>query len=207
MEKKENKTIKCRYITSLEWEQTKENTAKKGNYFNNCVKIITDGYETYCCSETIIDSIVEHVNDGTLTNSEKTTTNNEKMAHYTFIDKQNNITYIIKMPTELEKYDFIRNDMKQLDKLCETTNKIHNMAIKRNVSKKAIAVIVGAATLVGSYVGTTKIKKELTKPAPSREHYTYNQYYGNVMSEDQFNENVERLYEIAEKYNQKQLRK
>ena len=68
----ENKSIKCRYITPLEWEQTN----KKGNYFDNSVKIITDGYETYCCSETIIDSLVEHVNDGTLTSSQKQTTNN-----------------------------------------------------------------------------------------------------------------------------------
>ena len=203
----ENKSIKCRYITPLEWGQTKEKENKKGNYFNNCVKIITAGYDTYCCSETIINSIVEHVNDGTLTNSRKAVTNNEKMTHYTFEDKQNNINYMIKIPTELEEYDFIRNDIKQLDKLCNTTHEIRNIRIRRNVSKKTIAAVIGAATLVGSYVGTTKIKKELTKPAPSRDHYTYNQYYGNVMSEEQFNENVEKLSEIAEKYKQKQLKK
>ena len=202
----ENKSIKCRYITPLEWEQTN----KKGNYFDNSVKIITDGYETYCCSETIIDSLVEHVNDKTLTNSQKQTTNNGKMNQYTFVDKTNKINYIIKIPTELKKYDFIRNDIKQLDKLCDTTNKIRNHTIIKNVSKRAIAAVVGAVTLVGSYAVTTKIKKELTKPAPSTEHQTYNNYYGNIMREEKFNENVERLSEIAEKYEkqkQKTLKK
>lgn len=202
----ENKSIKCRYITPLEWEQTN----KKGNYFDNSVKIITDGYETYCCSETIIDSLVEHVNDGTLTNSKKQTTNNGKINQYTFVDKTNKINYIIKIPTELKKYDFIRNDIKQLDKLCDTTNKIRNHTIIKNVSKRAIAAVVGAVTLVGSYAVTTKIKKELTKPAPSTEHQTYNNYYGNIMREEKFNENVERLSEIAEKYEkqkQKTLKK
>lgn len=202
----ENKSIKCRYITPLEWEQTN----KKGNYFDNSVKIITDGYETYCCSETIIDSLVEHVNDKTLTSSQKQTTNNGKMNQYTFVDKTNKINYIIKIPTELKKYDFIRNDIKQLDKLCDTTNKIRNHTIIKNVSKKAIAAVVGAVTLVGSYAVTTKIKKELTKPAPSTEHQTYNNYYGNIMREEKFNENVERLSEIAEKYEkqkQKTLKK
>lgn len=202
----ENKSIKCRYITPLEWEQTN----KKGNYFDNSVKIITDGYETYCCSETIIDSLVEHVNDGTLTSSQKQTTNNGKMNQYTFVDKTNKINYIIKIPTELKKYDFIRNDIKQLDKLCDTTNKIRNHTIIKNVSKRAIAAVVGAVTLVGSYAVTTKIKKELTKPAPSTEHQTYNNYYGNIMREEKFNENVERLSEIAEKYEkqkQKTLKK
>lgn len=202
----ENKSIKCRYITPLEWEQTN----KKGNYFDNSVKIINDGYETYCCSETIIDSLVEHVNDGTLTSSQKQTTNNGKMNQYTFVDKTNKINYIIKIPTELKKYDFIRNDIKQLDKLCDTTNKIRNHTIIKNVSKRAIAAVVGAVTLVGSYAVTTKIKKELTKPAPSTEHQTYNNYYGNIMREEKFNENVERLSEIAEKYEkqkQKTLKK
>lgn len=202
----ENKSIKCRYITPLEWEQTN----KKGNYFDNSVKIITDGYETYCCSETIIDSLVEHVNDGTLTNSQKQTTNNGKINQYTFVDKTNKINYIIKIPTELKKYDFIMNDIKQLDKLCDTTNKIRNHTIIKNVSKRAIAAVVGAVTLVGSYAVTTKIKKELTKPAPSTEHQTYNNYYGNIMREEKFNENVERLSEIAEKYEkqkQKTLKK
>lgn len=202
----ENKSIKCRYITPLEWEQTN----KKGNYFDNSVKIITDGYETYCCSETIIDSLVEHVNDKTLTSSQKQTTNNGKMNQYTFVDKTNKINYIIKIPTELKKYDFIRNDIKQLDKLCDTTNKIRNHTIIKNVSKRAIAAVVGAVTLVGSYAVTTKIKKELTKPAPSTEHQTYNNYYGNIMREEKFNENVERLSEIAEKYEkqkQKTLKK
>ena len=202
----ENKSIKCRYITPLEWEQTN----KKGNYFDNSVKIITDGYETYCCSETIIDSLVEHVNDGTLTNSQKQTTNNGKMNQYTFVDKTNKINYIIKIPTELKKYDFIMNDIKQLDKLCDTTNKIRNHTIIKNVSKRVIAAVVGAVTLVGSYAVTTKIKKELTKPAPSTEHQTYNNYYGNIMREEKFNENVERLSEIAEKYEkqkQKTLKK
>ena len=202
----ENKSIKCRYITPLEWEQTN----KKGNYFDNSVKIITDGYETYCCSETIIDSLVEHVNDKTLTSSQKQTTNNGKINQYTFVDKTNKINYIIKIPTELKKYDFIRNDIKQLDKLCDTTNKIRNHTIIKNVSKRAIAAVVGAVTLVGSYAVTTKIKKELTKPAPSTEHQTYNNYYGNIMREEKFNENVERLSEIAEKYEkqkQKTLKK
>lgn len=199
----ENKSIKCRYITPLEWKQTN----KKGTYFDNSVKIITDGYETYCCTETIINSLVEHVNDKTLTNAQKITTNNGKINQYTFIDKINRINYIIKIPTELKEYDFIRNDIKQLDKLCNATHKIRNIKIKRSVGKKVAAVVVGTATLVGSYTATTKIKKELTKKAPSTEHYTYNQYYGNIMREEEFNENVEKLRKIYEKVQEQYKRK
>ena len=195
----ENKSIKCRYITPLEWEQTEE----QGKYFNNSVKIITDGYETYCCSETIINSLVEHVNDGTLTTSEKTKTNNGKIDQYTYIDKKNSINYVLKIPTELKKYDFIRNDIEQLEVLRATIKRIRNINILKNVGKKTAAVVIGTATLVGSYAATTKIKKELTKPAPSTEHQTYNNYYGNIMSEDEFNENVEKLSKIAKKYKQK----
>lgn len=205
-----NKSIKYRYITPLEWEQKKEKERKTGNYFNNCVKIIKDGYEKPCCSEMIINSLVKHVNDGNLTNSQKKVTNNGKWLEYTFMDNVNNINYKVNIPTELEIYDFIRNDIKQLDKLCDTTKKIRNHTIIKNVSKRAIAAVVGAVTLVGSYAVTTKIKKELTKPAPSTEHQTYNNYYGNIMSGEKFNENVERLSEIAEKYEkqkQKTLKK
>ena len=116
--------------------------------------------------------------------------------------------YFIRKTTSESKLGSAQEQAKKI--IDDTTNKIRNHTIIKNVSKRAIAAVVGAVTLVGSYAVTTKIKKELTKPAPSTEHQTYNNYYGNIMREEKFNENVERLSEIAEKYEkqkQKTLKK
>lgn len=206
MEKKENKTLKCRYISSTEWEQI---NGSENNYFDNGVKITVDGQSTYCCSKTIIGSIARRLNNGELTFSSKEIKYDGKLIEYVFEDKNNNITTKIQIPTVLQydpRHVFINNDVRALDKLCNITKKERNLRLFRSGMKKVGTAAIATVTLALSYAGTRKVITELSKPAPSTEHLTYNLYYGNIMAEEQFNENVQRLYESNKRIEEEKAR-
>lgn len=206
MEKKENKIIKCRYISSEEWENV---NGTEDNYFDNGVKIMVDGQSTYCCSYTIIESIARRLNNGELTFSNKVIKYNGKQIEYIFEDKINNITTKVEIPTSLEddpRYMFIRRDIKTLDTLCNITKKERNLRLFRSGMKKIATIALATATFAASYAGTRKIVTTLSEH-PDPEHLTYNLYYGNVMSEEQFNENVQRLYESHQRQKEREQQK
>lgn len=194
MEKKGNRTLKCRYISSEEWENV---NGTEDNYFENAVEIKVDGQSTYGCSYTVIESIARRLNNGELTFSSKEVKYNGKQIEYIFEDKINNITTKIEIPTSLKydpRYMFINKDIKTLDTLCNITKKERNLRIFKSGMKKVGAAVIATATLAASYAGTRKLVTTLSEH-PDPEHLTYNLYYGNIMSEEEFNENVQRLYE------------
>lgn len=206
MEKKENRTLKCRYISSTEWEQV---SGSEDNYFDNGVKITVDGQSTYCCSKTIIESIARRLNNGELTFSSKEVIYNGKQIEYIFEDKFNNITTKIEIPTSLEydpRYMFINKDIRTLDTLCNITKKERNLRLFRSGMKKVGAAAIAATTLALSYAGTRKLITTLSEH-PDPEHLTYNLYYGNIMAEEQFNENVQRLYESHQRQKEREQQK
>ena len=206
MEKRGNRTLKCRYITSTEWEQV---NGTEDNYFDNDIKITVDGQSTYCCAKTIIKSIATHLNDGGLTFSNKQIKYEGKLIEYIFEDQKNNVTTKIQIPTcltEDPRHVFINNDIRVLDQLCNTTKKERKTRLFKSGMKKIGTAVLATVTLAASYAGTRKIVTTLSEH-PDPEHLTYNLYYGNVMSEEQFNENVQRLYESHQKQKEREQQK
>lgn len=211
MERREYNILKYRYITPTEWEQ--KNGSEEQYFENGVKKTPSEGYP-YCCSETIIENLAESLNNLTIPKAYKNMKNEGKIIEYIFVlEKENRIikinipTSLIKDEYYLEKYPFIRNNIKQYDKICKLSQDIRKAKNVREVYKKSVTAILSAATLAISYAGTRKVINELTKPAPSMEHYTYNQYYGNVMAEEDFNEKVEALRKSYEKTQEKYRRK
>lgn len=211
MERREYNILKCRYITPTEWEQV---NGSEEQYFENGVKITANGEYTYCCSETIIESLAKRLNNLTIPKAYKNMKNEGKIIEYIFVLEKENRIIKINIPTSLirdeyylEKYPFIRNNIKQYDKICKLSQDIRKAKNVKEACKKSAAAILSAATLAISYAGTRKVINELTKPAPSMEHYTYNQFYGNVMAEEDFNEKVEALRKSYEKTQEKYKRK
>ena len=211
MERREYNILKYRYITPTEWEQ--KNGSEEQYFENGVKKTPSEGYP-YCCSETIIENLAESLNNLTIPKAYKNMKNEGKIIEYIFVLEKENRIIKINIPTSLikdeyclEKYPFIRNDIKQYDKICKLSQDIRKAKNVREAYKKSVTAILSAATLAISYAGTRKVINELTKPAPSMEHYTYNQYYGNVMAEEDFNEKVEALRKSYEKTQEKYRRK
>ena len=208
MEKRENNILKCRYITPIEWEQI---NGSEEQYFENGVKITTNGESTYCCSETIIKSLAKRLNEGIVPKAYKNIINAGKTIEYIFVYEEEGRIIKINIPTSLtkdvEKYPFIRSDVRQYDKICKLSQEIRTSKNVKEVCKKTAAALLSAATLVISYVGTRKVIEHLSQPAPSTEHLTYNLYYGNIMSEEDFNANVQRMYESHKRIEAEQARK
>ena len=71
MERREYNLLKCRYITPTEWEQV---NGSEEQYFENGVKITANGEYTYCCSETIIESLAKRLNNLTIPKAYKNST-------------------------------------------------------------------------------------------------------------------------------------
>ena len=177
-----NKIIRCTLISEDQFKLEERYLNKESNYtyYENSAKIITDGVTTYCSMDMIVDSITKHLKDKTLTFSKKTTINDgnkEIGTRYEFKDKKNKFTTIVIIPKEIiemkydkyPKYDFIGENVKKIENLNKSTNRIRNLRIKRRIG----AAIIGAATITGSLLGTAKIIYNSNKNQQTTPAYTY----------------------------------
>ena len=212
MEKKENKIIKYRYIPSDKWENV---NGTEDNYFENAVEIRGDvQVPANGCSYDVIESIANRLNNGELLSASKEVKYNGKQIEYIFEGKKNCGTIEVSIPAHLSddpRHIFISKDIKTLDTLCNTTKNIRNLRLFKSGLKRVGTAVIAAATLAASYAGTRKLVTTLSEH-PDTEHLTYNLYYGNIMAEEEFNANVQRLYESsqrieAEQARQKELKK
>lgn len=206
MEKKENRTIEYTYIPSEEWENV---NGTEDNYFANDVKKKNGGEWSYTNASEVFELIANKLENSELASARKEVKYNGKQIEYTFEGKKNCETVEVKIPTKLlkdQRHVFINNDVRVLDELCNTTKSVRNIRMFKESLKKTATAIIAAVTLAASYAGTRKIVTTLSEH-PNPEHLTYNLYYGNVMSEEQFNENVQRLYESHQRQKEREQQK
>lgn len=191
MKNKEN-TIKCRFISPEEFE----NNNLDGTYFQNSVKIKSNGETTICCSEEIICSLAEHLNDGTLTIAKKETKYDGKIISYTFkgkLDKETTTKIIVNIPASLQDNiytSFVRKDITQLDIMTNKTKEID----KLNKIKNALILSLISATLLLVSKNIDKQEAQETKQS------TYDKYYSDTMPGYKFTEMAEELEQSAKKY-------
>lgn len=186
----ENKKIRCRFITYDEFEQSNI----KGDYFNNSAKIISNGYETYCCSETIICSLAHHLNDGTLQVANKKIKNSGAILEYTFTCEENNTDIVVNIPTRLtqDKFVFIENDIRQLDKLMINTNKI-------NTKRKIKLTLEGLAATITLLLTIQGIKIIIDHRAKNIKEKSIYDYYEGTMDPNDVYEMAKELQKNANK--------
>lgn len=205
-----NKTMTCVLLSEEGYKEEKDiiDEVEPHDYHENSAKITSDGIKTYCKMQMIVDSIEKHLEDKTLSFSKKEIVLNsdksESGIKYTFVDKKNKLNIVVLVPEEFvsmqydpyPKYSFIKPTIKSLNNLNQKTNKIRNLRIKRRV----VAAILALATFGSSYTITTKIVNKKTKKENESINYTdYDRYYRGIISEEQYNENANRLQKTADK--------
>lgn len=191
----EKVTERYHYICGYE-SQTKRKT---GNYFSNSAKIIRNGNVETFCPEELIKTLCNRINKGTITNASKKITCNGKKIEFTFIEVENNqqTKIIINIPyneSELSRFDFIEQDICSYDKLTKITKKIKILKEIKNIT-----LILGLTGLIVATSSALK-KQEEKEELPTTQ---YEQFYEGVMSEQEYNDMVNRFQNSYGKTNKK----
>lgn len=120
--------------------------------------------------------------------------NNGEMLEYTFTSDKNNTDIIVNIPTRLrhDKFAFIENDIKQLDKLMIKANKVNT---KRKI-KTTLQTAAAAATLLLTLKGIKEVVDHRVKETNEPSIYDY---YDGIMDTNDIYNMANKLQESAEK--------
>lgn len=178
----ENKILNCIVLTPEQYQKLKI----KGTYFENSAVIEESGIYTFCCLETIIQSLVEHLNDNTITLAHNGITKDHQTNIYVFEDNTNQMKTIIQIPEKLKycRFEFIKKDTKELDKLVTLSKNIN----EKKETLKRIKTIIEIITILAS-IGIIKLStdnpKTRIRPLKNVKQIIY--------ETDEYNENNEEI--------------
>ena len=191
--------IKCRFISP---DAAEKYITEGETYFGNNVEITSNGKKTICCSDEILRSLAEHINDKSLSFINKEIVFGGKETKYTFkgdFDKETTTTVIITIPKELENgiySSIIRQNMYKLDKLVNKTKQIETL---ENIKDTITIAVIGVALLLAG----NQIKKNIKTTEPEKPKNAYSYYENTDISSDQIYAIAENLQNAANKANEK----
>ena len=187
--------IKCRFISP---DAAEKYITEGETYFGNNVEITSNGKKTRCCSDEILRSLVEHINDKSLSFVKKEIVFGGKETKYTFkgnFDKETTTTVTINIPKELENgiySSIIQQNIHKLDKLANKTRQIETL---ENIKDTIAIAVIGAALLLAG----NKIKKNIENAEPEKPKNAYSYYENTDIPSDQIYAIVENLQNAADK--------
>ncbi len=191
--------IKCRFISP---DAAEKYITEGETYFGNNVEITSNGKKTICCSDEILRSLAEHINDKSLSFINKEIVFGGKETKYKFkgdFDKETTTTVIITIPKELENgiySSIIRQNMYKLDKLVNKTKQIETL---ENIKDTITIAVIGVALLLAG----NQIKKNIKTTEPEKPKNAYSYYENTDISSDQIYAIAENLQNAANKANEK----